>query len=142
MANAAENEPVAVQSVSDIERALDARDRNRQVYWYSIPPDIAKSTGIDKLGMVELDSEEYLMAANRAQNSAFRLAHELVNEAVRYAGRQSLNTGDGSAEAFWSKRQRGMSKLRSLANLAYNKLHDVKRDDAAAFLLSETTSAG
>lgn len=135
-------QPAEVAELGGFEKRLQERDANRQIYWYPVPPAIAKSTGVSRIGLVELTSDEYLLAANRCQNNLGRLSLELVKESVRRIDGRSINTGDGTADIFWSQMRKGMSKLQSLANMAYGKIHNNTPDEVEYFLAGEETSVG
>ena len=142
--------PTELQDLGGFQQRLDRREAARQIYWYDIPKGIATSTGVTRIGLVELTSDEYLMAANRCQNNLGRLSLELVKESVHKVDTgtmqapsiRSINTGDGSADMFWNQMRKGMSKLQSLANMAYGKIHNNTSDEVEYFLASEETTAG
>ena len=140
--NAAVQQPPEIQELGGFQERLNRREATRQVYWYDVPPTVAKSTGVSRIGLVELTADEYLLAANRCQNNLGRLSLELVKEAVRRVDDRSINTGDGSSDIFWNQMRKGMSKLQSLANMAYGKIHNNTSDEVEYFLASESTTAG
>ena len=115
---------------------------DRTINWFVVPEKIAEATGVARIGMIELTSGEELMATNRAQMNAIRLAFELAKEAVRFVNNDAINTGDGSADVFWGSTRPGMPKLRQLCLAAYGEIHNPVADEVQDFLKSRSMKAG
>jgi hypothetical protein len=126
----------SVKSPVEAEVVVRRADEDRVIYWFDIPQSIQMALGIEKVGMIELTSGEELMATKRCQQDPIRLAFELAKESVRFVNDDAVNTGDGSADAFWSRRGQGMSKLRQLVLGAYGSIHNPIQDEVQAFLKS------
>lgn len=132
---------MTIRSLDEAEDVVVAADRNRQIYWYDVPDALA-SSGVSKVGLVELTAGDELRAAKRAGGDQARLAFELTMESVRRVNDGSVNTGDGSSEAFWNSRTSGMSRVRQLIMGAYTEVHNPTKDDAIAFLKSRRITVG
>ena len=141
MSNAAMREDAeALRDIGELDMQAERRERTREIHYYDVPAKLAKSTGISRIGLVELTSNEELMATNRAAANPVRLGYELVKEAVRVINDQPVNTGDGSLERYWERMTKGMAQLRQLANAAYSDIHHAEAADIKAFLESQQTS--
>lgn len=114
----------------------------RETYWFDVPATLAATTGVTKVGLIELRSGEELMATRRSGGDPIRLALELARESLRHINDKRLSTGDLSADEFWESEKRGMAALRTLVLAAYNKIHAPARDDVASFLGSQKISVG
>jgi hypothetical protein len=129
-----------VRSIGEAESVARRADEGRLVYWYDVPLELAESTGVRSVGLVELTSGEELMAGRRA-TSAVQLAYELAKECLRHSDDALLSTADGSLDAWWARRTPGMSQLRALVVTAYGQIHQPKTPDTEAFLSSRRAVA-
>jgi hypothetical protein len=130
-----------VESPADLMRAVTGRPE-REIFWFDVPKKIARMTGVEKVGMIELTSGEEMMAVRRAEQSAIRLAYELAKESVRYLNDEMVTTGDGSADEFWGKPGRGKAALRQLAIAAYSEIHNPEQEEIDSFLSSLVIRVG
>jgi hypothetical protein len=108
-----------------------AQAPRRQVYEYPIPVELSWDGKEHSVGLVELTSDEELMAAKRAQNEAMRLAKELAKASVYEIDGKRLSVVDGSADEAWG---RFGAPLRNLLVEAYADIH-VASDKAKAHFL-------
>jgi hypothetical protein len=131
----------AVQSLEDIRQALSAPE-NRVVYTYKLPASLTKLTGISSIGIVELTPSEIILAKARGGEDQFAVGLETIKEAWRRVDGRRLSTADGSVDVEWGKNAPGWSKLRTLLGLAYNELHNPKKEDADDFLASQMATTG
>lgn len=106
---------------------------SRPEYTYDLPEALAKSIGITSITLVELTSDEEMMAARRAAGDQVRLAWELPKESLRGVSGKRVGAADGSIDAAWN----GLHpKARSLVMQAYNDLHNPAQEDVKTFLAS------
>ena len=115
----------------------------RVIYWYDIPPRIAATTGVAKIGMVELYTFEELMATNRAPfGNVSALSQELAKEAIRFVNDEKVNSGDGSVDRFWASQKQNMARLRQLVTTAYGEIHNPDQGETKVFLQSRREAVG
>ena len=120
---------------------LDREEKARTIYWFKVPPRLATLCGISRLGFVELTGGEMDMAINRSSGgSQAKLTIELTKESMRFMDDKAVNTGDGSADAFWGNKRQGFAQMRELALLAYGKVHHPDKEEAVDFLGSLSLS--
>ena len=137
-----DREGVGTPVLSTTDLLLAARQQPRMIYWFQVPPRIGEPLGIERIGMVELLTGEELMATKRVGTELVRLGFELAKEAVRFINNEPVNTGDGTADAFWGRPGKGMSKIRQLILTAYGQIHNPETEDVASFLKSLSTTVG
>lgn len=112
--------------------------KGRPIFVFDVPPELAKEIGIKEIGVVELDVEEWKMAAARAGSSPIILAMELPLQSFRWAdGRISL--GDASADRVW---KRLGPKGRDLVVAAYGNVNGNSTEDMKGFMASRRVVVG
>jgi len=121
-----------VGSIEEMAEKLAARERERPVHVYSVPPSLA-GLGIRTIGLVELTVEEEMIAQKRGRNDAMRIASELAKESLRMIDGRVLSSADGSLDAAWAALH---PKLRTLVTTAFNDLHSPTDHEAIGFLKS------
>lgn len=130
-----------VDSIAEAQSKIRAAEEDRIVYWYDVPEKISRTTHVNRIGLVELSAGEELMATRRARNDAIQLAFELAKESVRWVNDDKVNTGNGTADAFWGQKLQGMAPLRALILAAYQEIHAPGADDIQAFIQSRRARA-
>ena len=126
-----------IQSVQDIAKTASQSD-DRPIFEYDVPQELAKTSGIGRLGFVELNAKEELMAARRASGDMTKLAFELAKQSLRTVDDAVVHTGDESADLAWTKMG---PKLRNLAMSAFNSVNQPREDDVKSFLASQRITA-
>lgn len=131
----------------EAEAQMAARDQARVIYYFDVPKKLAAECKVRKVGFVQLDTNEELMAARRvvsgdSANKRGDTVFELTKESLRVVDGVRINTGDGSAEMFWGRRDPGFAKLRQLLVTAYAEIHSADDGDTETFLASKSASAG
>ncbi len=135
-------EGATVHSIDEITQALAAREADRPIYTYTIPKVLAQLTGVVTIGMVELTTQEMIMAQQRGGEQRLAVGFELAKAAWRRKNDERLSLGDGSVDLAWASNKPGMTKLRTLLTQAYADLHNPKEDENAAFLASQSVQIG
>ena len=131
----------SVQSIAEGAELVAKAQAGRLIHWFDIPPGMSTKIGVSKIGMIELTSGEEMMCTKRAQQDPIRLAFELAKSSVRYVDNDEVNSGDGSADRFWSRQSEGMAMLRQLILSAYGAIHNPETEDVASFLNSRRLAA-
>lgn len=120
---------------------------DRPVTVFTVPAAL-RSVGrvqVEEIGIVELDTDEEMMATKRSRNDPVRLAFELARESLRWvkktgaASGQAVTTADGSGDAVWA----GVHpKVRQLIVTAYGVVHNPTDNELALFLASRQVQVG
>lgn len=112
------------------ERA-EPRAPAREVHTFDVPSELDLT--VTSVSLVVLSAEEELQATKRCRNDQFRLAYELVKQALYAVNGQRVQLLDGSADKAWN----GMHpKLRQLVLMVYADMHAPPDGAADAFLKS------
>lgn len=135
------SEPAKIHSLEDIHNAL-APKNERPLFVYKVPAGIAANTGVSSVGLVELSPNEMILVQRRGGDDKAAIMFEMVKESWRMMNGAPITTGDGSADAAWSREGVGWTKLRTLLTSAMNKIHNPTKDDNDAFLASESVQVG
>jgi hypothetical protein len=120
-------------SAENAEKLFRAEKVQRAVYTYTIPTSI--QCECRSFGMVEITSEEEIMAEKRAAGDRNKVPVELTKQAIVEADGKPMNTGDGSVDALWAKLP---PKVRTLMTTTYYKMHIPSEDETASFFGSVT----
>jgi len=104
----------------------------RPTYRYTIPSRIGSD--VRKVGLVQLTSNEELMATKRSRNDTARLAYELAKQALVEVDGERVGVADGSVDKAWD---RLLPKVRTLVMSAYAELHAPQEEDVSDFLQSQ-----
>ena len=130
---------------------------SRTVHIFTVPADMTLPVeeGSDKLvlriGIIELQPGDEMMAIRRAENELVRMAAEQAKESLRvvYVGAKGtpkekqtpvpISTGDASLERFWA---RAPSALRTLVITAYGVVNQPSKEATAGFLASREVVSG
>lgn len=115
------------------------RVTSRPIYTFTLPPDIAKASGLKTIGLIELNAGEEMNATRRARNEPIRLAAELPMESLRMADSAKLSMSDGTAEKVWEALG---PQGRSLVIMAYGELHTPDERLIDSFMKSRTVNVG
>lgn len=107
--------------------------RERALYVFDVPDKLAHEVGIASVGIVELTTEEELMATRRAGNDPIRLAYELARQALVQVNGKTVTLADGSADKAWESAH---PKLRGMLMRAYNEVNQPTNTDVDSFLKS------
>ena len=118
------------------ERASGA---SRPVYRYDVPRKLAKISGIEKVGLVQLTPDEELMGTKRARNDQARLAFEWAKQSLVEVNGKPVSLADGTSDKAWNDMH---PKVRGLVVVAYGELHTPEEDEITDFLGSQTTTIG
>lgn len=111
----------------------------RPIYKFEIPDRIAKESGVNEIGLVELTANEQMMAANRARANVARLALELPMQSIVAANGKKVSTADGTVEKIWDALG---PKGRELVVTAYGRLHTPEDTEVEDFLASMSVEVG
>jgi hypothetical protein len=109
-----------------------ATPASRVLEIFTLPDGLPVTT----VGLVERTVQEELMASRRAGNDAARLVYELAKESLRMVDGVPVSTGDGSVDAFFARRDLGMSKVRQLILQAVEVIHNPAGSEVRDFLAS------
>jgi len=109
----------------------------RPVYTYDIPAPLAN--GITSIGIVELTTQEELMAAKRAAGDTHRLAYELTMQSLAEVNGSPVKLMDGSADKAFNDMG---PKVRQLVMQAYGRLHGPEDSIVEGFLGSQKVKVG
>ena len=112
--------------------------QTRPVYTFDFPSGIA-STEVQSIGLVQLTSDEEIMATKRASNNPASMAQNLTLQALVEFNGQSVSMADGSTETAWRKLS---PKQRGLLITAYGELHTPEDSDIRDFLASQKVRVG
>lgn len=130
-----------VHSLEDIAAALDAgRSSQRPLYTYRVPLSISKLTGVMTVALVELTSQELIVAQARGGTDRVAMGFEVAKEAWRKVNDRRISTADGTADTEWARTDMGWSKLRTLIASAYADIHNPKTEENENFLESRSVS--
>ena len=118
-------------SAENVGKLLQPERVARAVYAYKIP----ESCGGEcrSVGLVEITSEEEMMAEKRAQGDRDRVPVELTKQCIVEADGLPMNTGDGSVDGLWKKLP---PKVRTLLTTTYYTLHIPSEDETKSFFSS------
>lgn len=135
MSNSAIAQP---QSITH-EALTGGKPAARAIHVFKVPEKLAKATGIESIGVVEITAREHAMAMKRARDGGSNVStatlagFELALESVREVNGQPITTADGTADAFWNSTSQ---KIRELTVAAYGAVNSAEQEDAEAFLKS------
>jgi hypothetical protein len=116
-----------------------AKELDRSLHIFTVPPGLAAETGVKELGIVKLTVGEEVTAAKRTRSQPMKLANELTKFSLRMVNGEPVNMGDGTAEEHWANFD---PKVRLLALTAYTELHQPEEDDMDFFLKSRKVKVG
>jgi hypothetical protein len=113
-------------------------EKDRTIHTFTIPASLAHHD-TKTVGLVELSTEEEMMAQKRAPNDVARMTYELTKASLREVNGKRVSLGDGSADRAWSSMH---PKVRTLVVTAYNNLHNPSPDESRDFFSSRQTTLG
>lgn len=121
-----------------LDRANKLREQ-RPVYEYTMPPDVAKKSGVTVIGLVEITAQEQEDAIKRSRSDPGRLITELPKTSLRFANGQPLSLADGSVDKVWNALgPRGIQALTA----AYGKINVMREEEVEDFLAGEVVRSG
>lgn len=116
-----------------MDKLMQYPDEVRPIHTYTVPMGLAEETGIQSVGLVELNAQDELNAAKRAKGDTTRLAYELSKAALAEVNGQKLSFGDGSLDSAWLRMH---PKIRNMVLAAYGDLHAPPEGSVDDFLKS------
>ena len=125
----------AVQSRIDEQRPAP---RERPVHTFTFSKKLATAE-IQSIGLVQLTSDEEVMATKKAANNAANMAQNLVLQSLAEVNGKSVTLADGSTDVAWKKLS---PKQRGLVLTAYAELHTPEDSDVEDFLKSQRVQVG
>ena len=125
----------AVQSRIDEQRPASEK---RPVYTFTFSKKLATAE-VKSVGLVQLTSDEEIMATKRAANNAANMAQNLVLQALTEINGKPVTLTDGSTDTAWKKLS---PKQRGLLLAAYAELHTPEDSDVEDFLKSQKVQVG
>ena len=135
-------EGATVHSIDEITQALGQREAERPMYTYTVPKALAELTGVRTIGIVELTTQEMVMAQQRSSGPSLSTGFELAKACWRRLNNERLTLADGSVDIEWASQKPGRSKLRTLITQAYADVHNPKEAENQDFLASQSVSIG
>jgi len=117
--------------------SLQAKVPGRSVSTYDLPKEVSDS--IRSVGLVELTTEEELMAAKRAHGDPMRLAYELAKQSLVEVNGSQVSLGDGTSDKAWGAMG---PMVRNLVLTAYAELHAAPEEATKLFLRSRKVRLG
>lgn len=125
----------AVQSRIDEQRPAP---KERPVHTFTFSKKLA-TTEVGSIGLVQLTSDEEIMATKRAANNAANMAQNLVLQSLAEVNGKPVTLADGSTDVVWKKFS---PKQRGLMLAAYAELHTPDDSDVEDFLKSQKVQVG
>lgn len=125
----------AVQSRIDEQRPAPIE---RAVHTFTFSKKLA-TTEVQSIGIVQLTSDEEVMATKRSANNPANMAQNLVLQALASVNGKPVTLVDGSTETAWNKFS---PKQRGLLIAAYAELHTPEDSDVEDFLKSQRVQVG
>jgi hypothetical protein len=125
----------AVQGRIDEQRPAP---RERPVHTFTFPKKFTAAE-VRSVGLVQLTSDEEIMATKRAANNPANMATNLVLQALVEVNGKPVSLTDGSTETAWKKFS---PKQRGLLLAAYAELHTPEDSDVEDFLKSQKVQVG
>jgi len=113
--------------------ALDPRlaKKSRPVHVYKVPMGVDPS--IESVGLVEITSDEELMAEKLAHGDRGRIPIELAKSMISEIDGKRVSQADGSVDSAW---ERMTPKMRNLITSAYVRLHIPQKEETDSFFAS------
>lgn len=109
----------------------------RTIHRFSVPESIPGE--VRSVGLVELTAEDELRVEQRCKGDRDRRAAELVKTSLVEVNGKRVSVHDGSVSNLWNEMP---SKVRTLINTAWIRLHMATDQELDTFFESRTSSLG